>query len=91
MQIYCRCSIRSARSPEMHPCCCCFFFGGGVSTNLQISFGADFVTCIKLGVLSLQDFKLGVLEPPKPPPRSYVSGKEVYIFFVDAYLLVCKI
>ena len=38
----------------------------------------------KVGGAQPPGFKLGVLEPPKPPPRSYVPGKEVYIFFVDA-------
>ena len=46
-----------------------------------MNFGADFVPCIRLGVLSSPGFKLGVLEPP---PRSSVPGKEVYIFMVDA-------
>ena len=55
-----------------------------------MNFGTDFVPCIKLGVLSSPGFKLGVLEPPKPLRRSYVPGKEVYIFVVDAIPIVLQ-
>ena len=42
------------------------------------NFGADFVPCIKLGVLRPQVSSWGCSSPQSVP------GKEVYIFFVDA-------
>ena len=39
------------------------FFFGRISRNFLINLGADFVPCIKLGVLSPR-FRVGVFEPP---------------------------
>ena len=72
----------SARSPEIHPCCCFLGGGRGISTDFRINFGADFVLCIKLGVLSPQVSSWGSSSPHSPPPprllRPWDGGIHIY-------------
>ena len=80
MQIFCRCSVGLQ---DLLKCIPVVAFLGKKSTNFRINW-CRFCSVHKVGGAQPPGFKLGVLKPPKPPPRSYVPGKEVCIFLVDA-------
>ena len=50
------------------------FLEGGMSTNFRINFGADFVPCIKLGVLSLHASSWGGGAGAPTAPGSYIPA-----------------
>ena len=81
MQIYCRCSVGLQDLLKYIPVA---VFWGKISTDFRINVHADFVLCIKLGVLLLSpQVSSWGCSSPQSTPGSYVAGMEAYVFTVD--------